>query len=263
MSLFDSLHIAVSGVSAQANQLSAISTNIANATTTGYKNALVHFDTVMGDTPVTNYNIDGVQTSIRYGAAGQGGISTTTSSTDLAINGDGFFLVKGTDGGTALTRAGSFVADANGNLVNTAGYTLMGYSLQGGGSGSLAPVTVPGGAATLSVGRDGTISTVNSSGATVSLYRVALANVESPDNLTSLSANVYEPSSTSGGMTIGTAGSGVFGAIDSSALESSTVDIATELTNMIVAQRGYEANSKVMTTSSDMMSKLFDAATVS
>jgi flagellar hook protein FlgE len=258
MSLFNSLQISVTGVEAQATQLGIIGTNIANSTTTGYKGASVEFQTLLGrNSTAPTQNDGGVQTAIRYGIANQGAIATTTSATDLAINGGGFFLVQPPAGGTALTRAGSFVSDASGNLVNTAGYTLMGYNLR---TGALEPVNVGSSGASVTFGSDGIVSTTDASGNSTAAYRIPLANVMSPQNMTSLNGDVFEPSADSGAMTLGSPTTANLGSIDSSALESSSVNLTTELTNLISTESAYGANSKAMTTSSDMLSSLFQAA---
>jgi len=93
-------------------------------------------------------------------------------------------------------------------------------------------------------------------GQLVSAYRIPLADVASPDNLLSQTGNVFSPNILSGQPSVGTAGTGKFGTIQSSELEESTVDIATELTNMIVAQRGYQANSQMFKAGADLMSTL-------
>lgn len=127
MSLYGTMRTGVSGMSAQANRLSTVGENIANASTTGYKKASVQFSSMI--LPSTNgaYNSGGVQTDVRYAISSQGTFSYTSSSTDLAINGDGFFVVEGSDGTEYLTRAGSFVPQDDGTLQNAAGFTLMGY----------------------------------------------------------------------------------------------------------------------------------------
>ena len=134
MSLFGTLNTAVSGMSAQANMLGTIGDNIANSGTTGYKQATIDFETQLGTQSATSYTAGGVQSAVRYGIGDQGTLTSTTSSTDLAVQGNGFFVVQNANGGTALTRAGSFVPNAAGNLVNTAGYELMGYNLTDGSS---------------------------------------------------------------------------------------------------------------------------------
>ena len=100
------------------------------------------------------------------------------------------------------------------------------------------------------IGADGTVSFLYADGTTVPVYKIPLANVAIPDNLTTLPGEVYQTNPNSGQMVIGTANSEGFGAIDSSSLETSTVDLATELTNMIDAQHAYTANSKVFQTRS-------------
>src|SRR5450432_1014149 len=129
MSLFGVMNTAISGLSAQANKLSTIGDNVANSSTAGYKEAEAEFETLLGDSSASTYSSGGVSTSVRYNVTGQGTRTDTTSTTDLMVSGSGFFIVKGADGSTALTRAGSFVPDAKGDLVNTAGYYLQGYPL--------------------------------------------------------------------------------------------------------------------------------------
>ena len=136
MSLFGTLNTSISGMAAQASKLGTIGDNIANSSTTGYKRASTEFETLLGNAATSDYQSGGVVTQIRYGVTAQGTITGTTSSTDLAIEGNGFFVVQDSSGGQALTRAGSFVPDVNGNLVNTAGYRLMGYNLSSGASTS-------------------------------------------------------------------------------------------------------------------------------
>lgn len=128
MSIFGSMKTAVSGMSAQANRLSTVSDNIANANTVGYKAVSTSFSSLVLPSSSGNYNSGGVQTSVRQAISQQGDISYTTSDYDLAISGDGFFIVQSADGTPVLTRAGDFSVDSDGNLVNGAGFTLMGYS---------------------------------------------------------------------------------------------------------------------------------------
>ena len=112
----------------------------------------------------------------------------------------------------------------------------------------------------VTIGTDGTVTSVYANGVSEATYRIPLADVPSPDSLTSLTGNVYQANIASGNMTIGTATTGSLGEIDSGNLENSTVDLATELTSMISAQRSYEANSKVIQTSSDLL-KVVDQLT--
>ncbi|OCP04926.1 MULTISPECIES: flagellar hook protein FlgE [unclassified Ensifer] len=132
MSLYGSMRTGVSGMNAQSNRLGTVAENIANANTTGYKRASTEFSSMILPSGGGNYNSGGVETQVRYSISQQGGTSYTTSASDLAINGGGFFIVSGNGGENFLTRAGSFVPDKDGNLVNTAGFTLMGYEYKAG-----------------------------------------------------------------------------------------------------------------------------------
>lgn len=133
MSIFGSMRTSVSGMNAQANALSAISDNISNSSTTGYKSASTSFsDLVMPSSGGGNYQSGGVQTTTQYSISDQGGLSYTTTTSNLAIKGNGFFVVQDASGNSFLTRAGDFSPDSSGNLVNSAGYTLMGYSEESG-----------------------------------------------------------------------------------------------------------------------------------
>ncbi len=120
MSIFGSMKTAVSGMNAQANRLSTVADNIANVNTTGYKSVSTSFSSLVLPSSGGNYNSGGVQSSVRQSVSDQGDISYTTSGTDLAISGDGFFIVQGADGTPVLTRAGDFTKDDEGNLVNAA-----------------------------------------------------------------------------------------------------------------------------------------------
>ena len=419
MSLFGTMKTAVSGMGAQANKLGTVGDNIANASTTGYKSASTAFSSLVLSSAGGNYNSGGVDTNVKYSISQQGAAVGTQSSTDLAINGDGFFVVQDTAGNVFLTRSGSFTANDKGNLVNSAGFTLLGYEYTGttpttvinsydglvpvnvaangmtatastagsitGNLSSSAPTVGPaslpdvknatvvvdqkgtlktsvtaydtlgksinydfyfsksaenewkvavydsafasangsfpysedpvasetmafdpatktfdlksltiadtingtdividlsgmtqlsaagstiekGGingnpaeqVQSISIGPDGTVSATFAKSASRPLYRVPLADVASPDNLSVLSGNVFQPSADSGVVTLGFAGQTGFGKINSKQLESSNVDIATELTEMIQAQRSYTANSKVFQTGSDLMDVLIN-----
>lgn len=143
MSLYGVLRTGVSGMAAQANRLSTVGDNVANANTTGYKRAMTEFSSLVLPSSSSSYNSGGVETNVRYAISQQGGTSYTTSPFDLALNGNGFFVVAGGGnngpaflqdqvGDVALTRAGSFVPDAQGYLRNAAGYYLMGTKLEDG-----------------------------------------------------------------------------------------------------------------------------------
>ncbi len=150
MSLYSALRTGVSGMNAQSTKLSAIADNIANTGTTGYKAASTLFSALVLDSNANAYNSGAVAADVRHSISKQGPLTYTTSSTDLAIQGSGFLVVANANGEPYLTRAGSFITDAaTGNLVNSGGYTLLGYPLDSGnpsavlnGIGNLEPVNM-------------------------------------------------------------------------------------------------------------------------
>jgi flagellar hook protein FlgE len=413
MSLYGMMRTGVSGMNAQANRLSTVADNIANSDTTGYKRSSAEFSTLVMPSTGGAYNSGGVTTTIRQAVSDPGVLQYTTSVSDLAVSGDGFFVVQDPSGTPYLTRAGAFVPDGQGRLVNSAGFQLMAYSYENGvpaatvnGFEGLVPVvisdqgmtatpstegtyagnlpagatpvaagnlpttnavgaqytskssmvaydnlgnkklldvyftntgagtwqvsvfdqskatpgtafpytggalgsanltfdtttgkltgavdsvslTVPNGAAfsldlsaltqlgtgftvsdaqvngnapstidKVQISKDGTIYAQYKDGSTKPLYKIPLADVQSPDQLTALPGNVYSQGTESGAVRVGFANEGKLGSIISGALENSNVDIAEELTNMIAAQRSYTANSKVFQTGSDLMDVL-------
>ncbi|MBQ0824772.1 flagellar hook protein FlgE [Microvirga terrae] len=399
MSLYGVLRSGVSGMNAQSNKLGTVAENIQNSSTTGYKRASTEFSSLILPSSEGNYNSGSVTSRVRYTIADQGPIAYTTSASDLAISGNGFFVVTDPSGSPYLTRAGNFVKDGRtGNLVNAYGFTLMGYKLGAGAvnpslnsldgvepvnmssfamqaSGStkgsfkgnlpdgepvIAPpatvskqsslqvydkvgnpikidialtktsatewtiavsngtsseplvpatpsmvlkfdgdgqldvpssvlsFTIPGGETfdldmagmtqlageynvtgeangnapsavkDVEFASDGTVYAVYEDGTRVGAYRIPLANVSSPDNLSPRAGNVYETTAASGGYQVGFPEMSGFGSIASGALEGSNVDIGTELTAMIEAQTSYTANSKVFQTGSELLDVLMN-----
>lgn len=132
MSLYGMMRTGVSGMAAQSTRLATVADNIANSGTNGYKRASVEFSSLVIPNAGTSYVSGGVATTIRYAISQAGNTQYTTSGTDLSIKGDGFFVVQNSNGQPFLTRAGSFVPDGEGRLVNAAGFYLMGYSYENG-----------------------------------------------------------------------------------------------------------------------------------
>jgi flagellar hook protein FlgE len=126
MSLYGIMRTGVSGMAAQGNKLSTVSDNIANVNTTGYKRASTEFSSLILKSGSGSYDSGAVETNVRYAISNQGSLQFTTSTTDLAVQGNGFFMVRDASGSNFLTRAGSFVPDNQGNLVNAAGFYLLG-----------------------------------------------------------------------------------------------------------------------------------------
>ncbi len=411
MSLYGVMRTSVSGMNAQANRLSTVAENVANVNTTGYKTASAEFSSLLLPESGAGYESGAVLTNIRNHISSQGNITNTSSVSDLAINGEGFFVVTDSDGTPFLTRAGSFVPNADGVLVNAAGFTLRGYKLDpdmppttingyegmtdidlgslslsaapstagsitanlpstadiltdlpsgnaptatytakssllvydslgaevkldiyfaktaegewematfnaadvdptslgfpyatgplatetlsfdGTGKLTTVPATVdipvpggetftldfskmtqlatgyvvlsadangnaPSGVDLVEIAKDGTVYASYGDGTRSPVYRIPLAHVTSPDQLSPQPGNVFTTSSESGDVAIGYAGTGGLGTIFSNSLEQSTVDLAGELTSMIDAQRSYTANSKVFQTGSELMDVL-------
>jgi flagellar hook protein FlgE len=173
MSLYGMMRTGVSGMNAQANRLSTVADNIANSDTTGYKRSAAEFSTLVMPSTGGAYNSGGVTTTIRSSISAQGVLQYTTSVSDLAVNGDGFFVVQDPSGTPFLTRAGAFVPDAEGKLVNAAGYQLMAYSYANGvpaatanGFEGLVPVQISDQEMTATPSTEGTFSGNLPAGAT-------------------------------------------------------------------------------------------------
>ncbi len=132
MSLFGTMNTSVSGMNAQANRFSAVGDNIANADTTGYKRSSISFSDLLQPSVGYSYDSGSVLSNVRHDIETQGGAKTTGISSNMMIQGDGFFIVEGMNGEKFMTRNGSFQPDDKGNLVNDAGFKLMGYSYSSG-----------------------------------------------------------------------------------------------------------------------------------
>ncbi len=187
MSLYGMMRTGVSGMNAQANRLSTTADNIANSGTTGYKRASTEFSSLIIPNSTGNYTSGGVTTNVRYATSQQGDLRYTTSASDLAINGDGFFVVQDPSGSPFLTRAGSFVPDSEGRLVNAAGFYLMGYNFANGdpsavanGFGGLEAVQISQSELTASPSRNGVFTANLPSDAAI----VAAANLPSANAAT-------------------------------------------------------------------------------
>ncbi len=146
MSIFSAMMASVSGMQGQATMLSTISDNIANSGTTGYKQAQTAFEDMLNQMSKTSYTAGGVATNISYGISTQGELTSATKTTNMAISGNGFFVVQDSGGATYLTRAGDFTVNSSGNLVNSEGYTLLGYPASAtsvpGTISQLSPITI-------------------------------------------------------------------------------------------------------------------------
>lgn len=142
MSLISSLRTGVSGMNAQSNRINSVAENIANSSTTGYKRSTIEFETILGTTAGV-YSSGSVAASVRSQNSQQGVLGATSNPTDLGIDGNGFFVVSNSNGEQLLSRAGAFLVDPSGKLVNAGGHVLMGYDIGAGAIGALSPVRLP------------------------------------------------------------------------------------------------------------------------
>jgi flagellar hook protein FlgE len=254
-----SMDTGVSALEQYQEQINVLANNIANVNTVGFKEANVNFADTLSETLGSNSAGStqigtGVTTSsITNNFSTQGTLTNTGVESDLAIDGNGFFVVKDpTTGDSYVTQDGTFSVDSNGYLVNSAGMRLQGTTgdIQIAGSST---ATVTG----YTIGTDGTVSVSLSDGTTSTAGQITLQNYSNPDQLVKVGGNLYTAPTAAGGLAAAVApGSSGTGTIKSGYLEMSNVDLATELTGLITAQRAYEANSKVITTSDDLLQTL-------
>ncbi|UQX87957.1 flagellar hook-basal body complex protein [Jatrophihabitans telluris] len=259
-----SLFTGISGLRAHQQMLDVTSNNIANVNTTGFKSASTVFEdtlsqTIMGATAATatqgGHNPVQVGLGVTLGATeqnfGQGSAQYTGRTSDLMIQGDGFFVVNN-NGAQNFTRGGSFQLDTNGHLV-----TPDGSILQSAAGGNLDVTGLTTGAyVSWSIDANGQVNAVDAAGATTTLGQIAMATFANPGGLSKIGDTQFQATTSSGGAQIGTANTGSRGSITSGYLEMSNVDLATELTNLIIAERGYQANSRVVTTSDEILQSL-------
>jgi flagellar hook protein FlgE len=286
-----SLFSAISGLRANQTMLDVTGNNIANANTAGFKASSVVFQDTLsqmltgGGAPVagaagaparggTNpmqvglgVQVGGISTNFT-----QGGAQATGQVTNLMISGDGFFVVQ--RGGQSLyTRAGAFNFDASGNLVTPDGDIVQGYKYA-----DTAPfakdatkatdITIeaivrdPQGTPTppklvsYSIGADGVITGVYDDDTKKPLFQIALANFANPAGLEKAGDTTFRPGANSGVPQVDAPGSGRLGSLMGGSLEMSNVDLAQEFTNLIIAQRGFQATSRVITTSDQVLEEL-------
>ena len=276
-----SLFAGISGLRVNQTMLDVTGNNIANANTTGFKSSSTVFEDTLSQMltgpSAANANRGGtnpiqvglgVQLAATNANFTQGSTESTGNPTDMMIQGDGMFVVK--QGNQQLyTRAGAFTFDNTGTLVGPNGNRVQGYALDATGTatGGLIDVTldtsnladpVPPGVnlTSYNIGSDGKIRGVFDDGIQRDMDQIAIADFNNPMGLVKVGDTSYQESSNSGAAIVGTASQGKNGTIQTGALEMSNVDLAAEFTNLILAQRGFEASSKVITTSDQVLDDL-------
>ena len=265
-----SMFAAISGLKVHQTMLDVTSNDIANVNTLGFKGQRTTFKdslaqlqrgaaaptAAQGGSNAAQVGL-GVQLNSIDNQMGSGALQTTGNVLDVAIQGEGWFRVAGTPGGGNLqyTRAGNFTRNANGDLVTQDGYFVQG-SATAGGAGPYGPINIANGATNVAIGQDGSVSyDPAGGGARVTAGYITLAKFPNEGGLERTSSNRWRASSASGAETPGTPGGG-YGLTTSGTVEMSNVDLASEFTNMITAQRGFQANSRVISTSDELLQDL-------
>ena len=255
-----SLDIAGTGMQAQQTNVEVISNNIANMTTTGFKRRRAEFQDLMyqnlrrvgssssesGSVLPSGAQVGlGVKTAAIYRINEQGNLQQTSNSLDMAVQGNGYFQVTMPSGETAYTRDGTFVLGADGTIV-----TADGFVVQPG-------LQIPAAATSVTVNTAGQVQ-VSIAGQTApqTIGQLQLAVFPNEVGLDAQGDNLFLQTAASGAPVTGNPRSAGFGSVMQGFTETSNVNVVTEITNLITAQRAYEMNSRVITTSNDMLSTL-------
>jgi len=280
------LQSGVSGIQQFQNRLDVIGNNIANSNTIAFKSARVDFADAFSQTlQVSSASSSGsgqagmqvgsgVTTSSVKNIFTQGALNRTGVGTDMAIDGDGFFVVRDPVSQVEYaTRAGDFRLDSNNYLITNKGLRVQGFNAanntSGGAQGdiqidaNLAPATTnpPATLTTFSVGRDGNINVHMSDGTQFMRAQILLQRFSDPQALLKEGDNLYSGIASAGPLggttpSAGQPGTSGLGGIESSALELSNVDLANEFASLIATQRGFQASARIITTSDEILQEL-------
>ncbi len=252
----NALYAAATGMDAQMTKMSNISNNISNINTAGFKASKESFEDLMyqdlkspgtknGANTIAPVGIQigsGTHLTGVYKSFTNGEMTQTNRELDIAIQGSGFLEVTQDNGTKAYTRDGSMRVNADGVIVTNAGYVIE------------PSITIPADATSVTIAKDGTVTAlVSGSTASQEIGKLQLSLFRNPSGLKALGGNLLSPTDASGTATTVTPGETGSGTLSQGFIETSNVNIAEELINMIVAQRTYEANSKVMSTANEMM----------
>ncbi|MDY6980297.1 MAG: flagellar basal-body rod protein FlgG [Pseudomonadota bacterium] len=250
------LWVSKTGLEAQQNRLNVVSNNLANVNTTGFKRDRAVFEDLLyqnvrqaggqssqaTELPSGLSLGTGVRTVATQKMHTQGSLVQTQNPYDMAIQGQGFFQVLMPNGTMAYTRSGEFQVNKDGELVTSSGYRLQ------------PNITIPEDATSVTIGRDGTVSALQSGDAAPSqVGTIELADFTNPAGLQPRGENLYVQTAASGDPQTGSPDSENFGALFQGSLETSNVNVVEELVNMIETQRAYEMNSKAISTADQML----------
>ena len=281
--MMSGMYAAISGLDAHQTMLDVTANNLANVDTVGYKAQSTVFadqlsQLVAAGTGPNGYSAGtnplqiglGVQVGSIDNVMTAGGVESTGNATDVAIQGEGWLRVANGNAAatpptfdtTQYTRAGDLTFNASGYLCTQTGQYVQGYAAQSNGSGGYQPnvaggannaIVVPPGSTNVTIGPDGSVNYQNAAGASVTAGYISLATFPNQAGLQRDGGSLWSATAASGVETAGQPGTGTFGKTISGELEQSNVDMGTEFTNMIEAERGYQANASTITTADQMM----------
>jgi flagellar basal-body rod protein FlgG len=254
--MYRAMYTAASGMQAQQFNLDNVANNLANANTTGFRSRRLQFQDLVYQNIVapgaaatqqttfpTGLQIGlGARTASSEVIQTQGEVNQTSNPLDLMINGPGFFQVQLPTGEVAYTRSGAFHLDSTGIVVDAQGNQLQ------------PAITIPSSATNVTIGADGTVSvTLPGQAQSQNVGSIQLATFANPGGLSNVGSNYYLETTASGNPISGTpGGSEGLGQIQQGVLENSNVDVVGEFIQMILAQRSYEANSRVVRAADEM-----------
>lgn len=252
-----SLYTAISGLNAHQQMIDVTANNIANVNTVGFKSSTTQFEDTLSQT-ISSGGSNANQVGLGVQVTGtnlnfaQGSQQATGVPSNLYIKGDGFFIMQSPSGQQTYTRNGAFTLK-DGNLVTADGSIACASN---GTPVDLSALTASGSAyISYKIDQTGTVFGIKPTGID-NLGQIGMANFANPNGLEKIGDSQYVATNLSGAANVGTPGSGSFGSVASGYVEMSNVDLSKELTGLIVAQRGFQANSKVITTSDEVLQTL-------
>jgi flagellar hook protein FlgE len=281
--MMSGMYAAISGLDAHQTMLDVTANNLANVDTVGYKAQSAQFSDelsqlVAAGTPANGFSAGknplqvglGTQVGSIDNVMTAGGVESTGNATNVAIQGSGWLRVADgnvattppTFDATQYTRAGDLTFNASGYLCTQTGQYVQGYAAQSNGTGGYQPniaggannaIVVPPGSTNVTIGADGSVNYQTPTNTTVTAGYISLATFPNQAGLQRDGGSLWSATVASGAETAGQPGAGTFGQTISGELEQSNVDMGTEFTNMIQAERGYQANASTITTADQMM----------
>ena len=253
------LYTAASGMNAQQSNIDNVAHNLANVNTTGFKKSRIEFEDLVyqemrvagSAASATTEAPVGLEIGLGTRAVASarnfaaGNLRATGAPLDVAIEGEGFFKVSLPNGTTGYTRAGTFHLDAQGLVVTAEGYAIE------------PQLTVPSNATSISISKDGMVSaTVAGQSAAQALGTLEIAPFSNPAGLRPLGGNLFTPTTASGEPESGAPGTDARGTLTQGFVEDSNVSVVEEMVNMIIGQRAYEANSRVIKAADEMLGQV-------